>query len=70
MKTIRYHSLAIIIGMLFYKIVPFSSLAYDVIVDGIYYDLDIYSFTATVVSSSDEDGNGYSGHIRIPSSFD
>ena len=65
MKTKRYSSLMFIFSLLACWLIPSNCWA-SVEVDGIYYDLDSSTSTATVTSNSNE----YSGDIVIPSSID
>ena len=46
-------------------LLPCSTFAYDFVVDGIYYNRDTYTQTATVTYKSYSDG-GYSGIVHIP----
>lgn len=53
----------------FVALVSASGYAYDALIDGIYYDFNLLTLTATVTSETGSfDSSSYSGTVEIPSS--
>ena len=53
--------------LLLAMVIPMSAMAYDFVVDGIYYKTDLWDDYA-MVSDQGEDGGHYSGNVTIPAS--
>ena len=58
-----------LLSLLLMSFLPIAMMAYDVEVNGIYYNLNTSANTASVTFENSSDYNSYSGDVVIPETF-